>query len=85
MFRLRREKVRRNVRREISMLKEQFKTVELTPCYGDADLKKKENDLSRIWTEIYNLEKQINDFAFPVLQAVRQIFKQEKLGVIQQP
>ena len=70
MFRLRREKVRRNVRREISMLKEQFKTVELTPCYGDADLKKKENDLSRIWTEIYNLEKQINDFAFPVLRAV---------------
>ncbi len=71
MFRLRREKVRKDVRREIILLKEQFKTVELTPCYGDADLKKKEHDLSRLWTEIYNLEKQINNFAFPVLQAVR--------------
>ncbi len=71
MFRLRREKVRKDVRREIIMLKEQFKTVELSPCYGDADLKKKEHDLSRLWTEIYNLEKQINNFAFPVLQAVR--------------
>lgn len=71
MFRFRREKARKNVRREISMLKEQFKTVELKPCYGDADLRKKENDLSMLWKEIYNLEKQINDFAFPVIQAVR--------------
>jgi len=71
MFRLRREKGRKNVRREICMLKEQFKTVELQPCYGDADLKQKEHDLTRLWKEIYNLEKQVNDFAFPFLQAVR--------------
>lgn len=71
MFRLRKENVKRNVRREISMLKEQFRTVELMPCYGDSDLKKKENDLSRLWIEIHNLEKEINDFAFPVMQSVR--------------
>ena len=71
MFRLRKEKAKRNVRREICILKEQFKTVELQPCYGDEDLRKKENDLSKLRKEIYNLEKQINDFVFPVLQAVR--------------
>ena len=71
MFRLRREKVKRNVRREICVLKEQFKTAELTPCFGDADLKKKENDLSRIWTEIHCLQKEIDDFAFPFMRAVR--------------
>ncbi len=53
------------------MLREQFKTVELTPCFGDADLKKKENDLSRIWTEIYGLQKEIDDFAFPFMHAVK--------------
>jgi hypothetical protein len=71
MFRLRREKVKRNVRREISMLREQFKSVELTPCFGDADLKKKENDLSMIWTEIHSLQKEIDDFAFPFMHAVK--------------
>ena len=67
MFRLRRMKERKDVKREISLLKAQFKAVELQPCYGDADLKQKENDLNRLWDEIYHLEKEINHFAFPVL------------------
>ena len=71
MFRLRKVKDRKDVKREISLLKEQFKAVELQPCYGDADLRKKDNDLSRLWEEIYNLEKEINHFAFPVIQAFR--------------
>ncbi|MBN1903476.1 MAG: hypothetical protein JW927_00090 [Deltaproteobacteria bacterium] len=71
MFRLRRREVKRNVRREISVLKEKLRSVELTPCYGDADLRKKDNDLSMIWTEIYNLRKEIDDFASPFLQAVK--------------
>ncbi|NLA75319.1 MAG: hypothetical protein GX846_07610 [Deltaproteobacteria bacterium] len=71
MFRLSKGKAKRNVRREISMLKEKFRAVELTPCYGDADLRKKENDLSQIWTEIYNLQKEIDDFASPFLQAAK--------------
>jgi len=71
MFRLGKMKVRKEVKREISLLKQQFKTVELQPCYGDADLRQKENDLTRLWEEIHNLEKEINHFAFPVLQAVR--------------
>ena len=71
MFRSERMKERKDVKREINLLKQQFKTVELQPCYGDEDLKKKENDLNRLWEEIYNLEKEINHFAFPVLQAVR--------------
>lgn len=71
MFRLRRGEVKRNVRREISMLKDKLRRVELTPCYGDADLKRKDNDLSMIWTEIYNLQKEVDDFASPFLQAVK--------------
>ncbi len=71
MFRLGKMKVRKEVKREISLLKQQFKVVELQPCYGDADLRQKENDLTRLWEEIHNLEKEINHFAFPVLQAVR--------------
>jgi len=71
MFRLGKMKERKDVKREISLLKAQFKTVELQPCYGDADLKQKESDLTRLWEEIYNLEKEINHFAFPVLQAFR--------------
>ena len=71
MFRLRKVKDRKDVKREISLLKEQFKAVELQPCYGDADLRKKDNDLTRLWEEIYNLEKEINHFAFPVIQAFR--------------
>lgn len=53
------------------MLKEKLRSVELTPCYGDADLRKKDNDLSMIWTEIYNLRKEIDDFASPFLQAAK--------------
>ena len=71
MFRLGKMKERKEVKREISLLKQQFKVVELQPCYGDADLRQKENDLTRLWEEIYNLEKEINNFAFPVLQAFR--------------
>ena len=69
MFRLGKVKERRDVKKEISLLKAQFKAVELQPCYGDADLKQKENDLSRLWEEIFNLEKEINHFAFPVFRA----------------
>jgi len=64
-------KERKDVKREINLLKAQFKTVELQPCYGDEDLKKKEDDLTRLWEEIYTLEKEINHFAFPVLRALR--------------
>ena len=71
MFRLRSYKARKNVRQEINVLKEKFKTVELQPCYGDADLRKKENDLLILWKEIYSLEKEIDHFAFPVLRAFR--------------
>ena len=69
MFRLTKVKTGKDVRREINLLKQKFKTAELQPCYGDADLRQKENDLSRLWEEIFNLEKEINNFAFPVLRA----------------
>ncbi len=71
MFRLGKMKERKDLKREISLLKQQFKAVELQPCYGDADLKQKENDLTKLWEEIYNLEKEINHFPFPVFQAPR--------------
>ncbi|MFC1495158.1 hypothetical protein ACFL6W_07755 [Thermodesulfobacteriota bacterium] len=63
---LKRERKGKNIRREINMLKEQFRSIELKPCYGDADIKRKEEDLSSLRKEIYILEKEIDQFAFPI-------------------
>ena len=71
MFRLSKGKVKRGVRQEISLLKAQYRAAELKPCYGDADIKKKDNDLSRLLTEIYSLQKQVDDFKFPIFQMVK--------------
>ena len=67
MIRFRREKPGRNIRQQISALKEQFRSVELKPCKCDAELKQKDNDLLSLRNEIYSLEKQIDQFAFPLL------------------
>lgn len=56
----------KNIRREINMLKEQFRDAELKPCYCDADIKRKEEDLLLLRKEIYTLEKEIDQFAFPI-------------------
>ena len=56
----------KNIRREIAVLKEQFRDTELKPCYCDADIKRKEEDLSLLRKEIYSLEKEIDQFAFPL-------------------
>lgn len=66
MIKKSKKRMGRNVRKEISMLKAEFRNVELKPCYGDADLKKKDMDLSALRQEIYALEKEINQFASPV-------------------
>jgi len=63
---LNREKDEKNIRREINVLKEQFRNIELKPCYCDADLKRKDKDLSLLRKEIYSLEKEIDQFAFPI-------------------
>lgn len=60
-----------SIKREISVLKEQFRDIELKPCFGDSELMEKENDLSSLRKEIYSLEKKVNQFACPLLlQAV---------------
>jgi hypothetical protein len=63
---LKRERETKNIRQEINVLKEQFRNTELKPCYCDADLKRKDKDLSMLRKEIYSLEKEIDQFAFPL-------------------
>jgi len=67
MIGLWRESEGKNIKREINMLKEQFRSTELKPCYGDADLERKDKDLLALREEIYSLEKEIDRFAFPII------------------
>ena len=63
---LNRERDGKDIKREVNMLKEQFRDTELKPCHCDADIKRKEEDLLLLRKEIYNLEKEIDQFAFPI-------------------
>ena len=57
------QKPQRIIQKEISILKAEFRSTELRPCYGDADLMKKDSDLASLRQEIYRLEKEVNQFA----------------------
>ena len=46
----------KKIQKEIERLKSEFKKLELRPCWGDADIKKKEKDLLNLKKEIYELE-----------------------------
>lgn len=67
MIGFRKEKKGNNIRHEINTLKELLRSIELKPCYGDADLKRKDQDISSLRAEIYDLEKKVDTFAFPII------------------
>ncbi|MFC1867288.1 hypothetical protein ACFL0H_04050 [Thermodesulfobacteriota bacterium] len=53
----------KRIQKEITRLKEEFKKLEIRPCQGDADIRKKDLDLLTLRREIYELEKEANQFA----------------------
>jgi septal ring factor EnvC (AmiA/AmiB activator) len=53
----------RKIQRKIKRFKHELKKIELRPCSSDAELKQKEDDVSIIKREIYELEKEANQFA----------------------
>jgi peptidoglycan hydrolase CwlO-like protein len=68
------KETRRNIKRiqkEIDRLKEELRKIELRPCSGDAELKKKEKDLRMLKQEISELEKEARQYELYV-SAVRQ-------------
>ena len=54
-----RKKLKR-IRREIDRFKGELKKMQLRPFHGDAELRKKEEDLKIMKREIYELEKEAN-------------------------
>lgn len=52
----------KKIQREINRFKHELKKIELRPCGSDAELKQKEDDISIIKKEIYELEKEANQF-----------------------
>ncbi len=52
----------KKIERQIKRFKRELKKIELRPCNSDAELKKKEDDISIIKKEIYELEKEANQF-----------------------
>ncbi len=53
----------KKIQRHIKRFKHELKKIELRPCSSDAELKQKEEDISIIKREIYELEKEANQFA----------------------
>ena len=56
----------KRIHREIDRLKDKLKKVELRPCHGDTDLRKKEEELILLKHEIYDLEKSANQYAIHI-------------------
>ena len=56
----------KKIQRRIKKFKHDLKKIELRPCNSDAELKQKEEDISIIKREIYELEKEANQFALYV-------------------
>lgn len=53
----------KKIEREIKRFKNELMKIELRPCSSDAELRQKEEDISIIKREIYELEKEANQFA----------------------
>jgi cob(I)alamin adenosyltransferase len=50
----------KEAQKELQRFKDLLKKIELRPCYGDADLKQKENEIKMLEHDIYELEKETN-------------------------
>ena len=49
--------------KEIAQLKKELKKIELRPCKGDADIKRKDEEVIMLKKDIYELEKEANQYA----------------------
>ena len=57
------QKTVKKIQKEIAVLKEDLKKIELRPCQGDADIKQKDQEMLDLKREIYELEKEANQYA----------------------
>jgi len=57
------QKTVKKIQKQIAFLKEELKKIELRPCKGDADIKQKEEEIFMLKREIYDLEKDANQYA----------------------
>ena len=53
----------KKVQKKLYRMKELLKKMELKPCHGDADLRQKDEDIKILKREIYDIEKETNQFA----------------------
>ena len=53
----------KKIQKEIARLKMELSKIEIRPCQGDSDMKKKDEDILMLKREIYDLEKEANQFA----------------------
>lgn len=54
----------KKINKDIAQLKVVLKRLEIRPCKGDADLRKKDEEIKLLKLEIYQIEKDINQFSF---------------------
>lgn len=59
-------KTLKKIQKDVNRLKKELMKIELRPCHGDADLKKKDEDISVLKREIYQLEKEANRYVLYV-------------------
>jgi predicted nucleic acid-binding Zn-ribbon protein len=48
----------RQIQNEIEKLRDEYKKMELRPCQGDTDLRQRENELDKLKSKIYELERE---------------------------
>ena len=56
----------KKIQKQIKKFKHELEKIELRPCNSDAELKQKEEDITLIKREIYELEKEANQFTLYV-------------------
>ena len=57
------DKTVKMIQKKIAQLKEELKKIELRPCRGDVDIKQKDQEILTLKHEIYELEKEANQYA----------------------
>jgi hypothetical protein len=55
-------KAGKKIQKEIKRLREELNKVELRPCSGDLELKQKEKEILKLKRDIYELEREANQF-----------------------
>ena len=58
-----RQKDIKKIQKEIDRLKIELRKIEIRPCHGDAELKRKDEEVIILKKEIYELEKSANQVA----------------------